>query len=721
MKRILYLLLGLGLSGCASMRTDLSAPATWSELDGESVVVVRGDAVLPIVTESTARSCWAAMFLADVIEEMCGKRPDVMSVEKGQPCTVEKAMFVGEAGSQTEQAEATPDAFRIIAKNGCVRFLGRADFAVFDWCERELGLRYYCEEGRCVEKRDEIVVRPVDYSDRPVFAKRVFGGRATWARVAKSGDTHRGGVQVHAPHRWHLDARLKREHPEIFESGKTPMLCYGNPATLACYKTRIDRHIAGLEDSGGIVNTKAKIVTVCQWDAPIRCDCKWCRTLYDYTGSKADFASPVIWGHFTRKLAEWLQTAHPDYMISFLPYLNTVGVPDCALPTNCEAEVCTMPGMALLKDTETRTREEAVLRGWKEATGRKVINWHYGCWPLERTSAPYVFGRTVQRHYRDLQDVTAGSFVCGGEGDPRIALSMYVWAKCLWNPNVDVEAIYDGFARRMFGPGAKPMRELIALQERCWERQWTSDTCTYHNVFEVSYPPADVARMKELLQQAYSQAYEAKDELSARRVEWYAQGMRKFFMEDWMRNKGWKMRLKVGETREMVLAKEVKGTPWAKTTVSSSRIPHPSSLLLTVRCEEPAAAKMDWSSIDHDFVWGDDCVTVALEGQGMWKVYKTGEIWKCGNREMGKWEKDEMGKWKVTHDETGWTVTVTIPVTEKMAKRGFVRGNVSRWRVGDRRMPEKDRVAGSRYEHSRLGTRFTQPEDDPAAFVTFEL
>ena len=117
------------------------------------------------------------MFLADVIEEMCGKRPDVMSVEKGRPCTVEKAMFVGEAGSQTEQAEATPDAFRIIAKNGCVRFLGRADFAVFDWCERELGLRYYCEEGRCVEKRDEIVVRPVDYSDRPVFAKRVFGSR----------------------------------------------------------------------------------------------------------------------------------------------------------------------------------------------------------------------------------------------------------------------------------------------------------------------------------------------------------------------------------------------------------------------------------------------------------------------------------------------------------------------------------------------------------------
>ena len=80
-----------------------------------------------------------------------------------------------------------------------------------------------------------------------------------------------------------------------------------------------------------------------------------------------------------------------------------------------------------------------------------------------------------------------------------------------------------------------------------------------------------------------------------------------------------------------------------------------------------------------------------------------------------------MEKCEVTHDGTGWTVTVEIAVTEEMAKRGFVRGNVSRWRVGDRRMPVKDRVKGSRYEHSRLGTRLTQPEDDPAAFVTFVL
>ena len=740
MKCFLCLLLAMGLGGCVAMRSDLSSPATWTELDGEPVAVVRGDAVLPVVAADTPECRWAAMFLADVIEETCGRRPDVLVVAKGQACTVEKGLFLGEAGnrSRTGESEDCPDAFRVVAKDGCVRFLGRADFAVFDWCERELGMRYYCEGGKCIEKRDEIVVRPVDYSDRPVFEKRVFGGQAGWARVAKSGDTHRGGVQVHAPHRWHLDARLKREHPEIFETGKTPMLCYGNPATLAHYRRRIDRHIAGLEDSGGIVNTNRKVVTVCQWDAPVKCDCRWCRTLYDYAGGKTGFASPVIWGHFMRKLAGWLKEAHPDYMISFLPYLNTVGVPgnlsaplggyDGTVLGICEAEVCTMPGLALLKDEGTRRREEGILRKWKEITGRKVINWHYGCWPLEQTSAPYVFGRTIRRHYRDLRDVTAGSYVCGGNGDPRIALSMYVWAKCLWNPEVDVGAIYDEFARRMFGPGAKPMRELIALQEECWERQWTSDRCTYHNVFEVSYPPEDVAKMKALLQEGYLKARESGDELSARRIRWYAGGMRKFFDEgEAIAQRRGDTEFKMGETREMVLAREVQGMPWAKTTVTTARVPSLSpvsrlpSLVLTVRCEEPAAKKMDWSSIDDDFVWGDDCVTLVLEGVGTWRVYKTGKVESKSGVEVERWQGMHRFDSSVTHDETGWTVTAVVQVSDEMAKRGFVRGNVSRWRVGDRRMPENERVEGSRYEHSRLGTRFTQPEDDSAAFVTFKL
>ena len=76
---------------------------------------------------------------------------------------------------------------------------------------------------------------------------------------------------------------------------------------------------------------------------------------------------------------------------------------------------------------------------------------------------------------------------------------------------------------------------------------------------------------------------------------------------------------------------------------------------------------------------------------------------------------------RVTHDGTGWTVEARVRLTAEDRQRGYALGNVSRWRVGDRRRPQEERVPGSRYEHSRLGTVFTNDNDDPAAFVSFLL
>ena len=75
----------------------------------------------------------------------------------------------------------------------------------------------------------------------------------------------------------------------------------------------------------------------------------------------------------------------------------------------------------------------------------------------------------------------------------------------------------------------------------------------------------------------------------------------------------------------------------------------------------------------------------------------------------------------ICRDAQSWTVEVRVRLPPAAREAGRVLGNVCRWRVGDRRHPEKERVSGSRYEHTRLDTRFTQPNDDPAAFVDFLL
>ena len=728
------------LTGCVSTPRDLTKPCSWRESGGRPVAVAASEGALPIFVADTPANRVAADFLAVTIEEICGRRPDVCVIPSGREMPAQEGLFVG----GDPEVDCGEEGFRVIAADGRVRFLGRADYAVYDWCERALGVRYYCADGKCVEPREEIAVPAVDYWDRPVYEHREFGRRqAPWVRFAKAGSAHRGGVHVHAPHGWFRDAKLKAEHPGIFESGLTPMLCYGNPETLDYYKLRIDRHIAGLEDSGGIVNTNRKVVTVSPWDAPIACECEHCRGLYDMAYGTNGYASPIVWGSFLTRLARWLKTAHPDYMVSFLPYLNTCEVPSpsCRVPRvrrswrgvevkvgrsgrtlrldgDCEAEVCTMPGLALLKNDACKVREERILREWQAATGRKVLSWHYGCWPLEWTSAPYVFGETIQRHCADMRSVSCGTFVCGGGDDPRMALSMYVWAKCLWNPDLDVGAVYDEFARRMFGAGADDMRALIALQERCWNRQWADDECSFRNVFEVSFPPEDVGRMKSLLKAAYAKVAAAGDKSAVRRVRQYAAGLTQFFLDEAQARKtracGVRL-VRPGETNEMIVAQHATSAPpWAKTCVSFEPAAE-GKVRFTVRCEEPAAAKMTFGKMAPDFVRGNDNVKFVIDdGEGV----KTAKAFADGHCERALFPGFAA---RVTHDATGWTVEATIPVGAKARARGELLGNVCRWRVGDRRLPESERVKGSRYEHSRLATLFTNLDDDPAAFVKFDI
>ena len=705
MKRldILGCLLAACLVGCVATRSDLSAPCQWQEIEGGTVAVATADRMLPIVTDDRQENRWAAWFLADTIEEMCGRRPPILAGATG---SITNGLFIGVGKDGV--GELGPEGFRVIARDDSVRFLGRADYAVFDWCERELGMRYYCEGGKCVEEREEIVVRAVDYSDKPVYEHRMIGGgkMKDWVRVAKSGSVHRGGVAVHAPHRWYKDEKLKALHPEIFETGETPMLCYGDPKTLEVYKLRIDRHIAGVEDSGGIVDTKRKVVTVSPWDAPIRCTCRYCRTLYGHAG-RTPSASPIVWGWFLPKLADWLSSTHPDYMISFLPYLNTCSVPSTrnsqlATLRSCEAEVCTMPGLALLKNASCKQKEEDLLRDWQKVTDRKVLSWDYECWPREFTSAPYVFGKTIQAHYADLRDVLCGVYVCGSAADPRTELSTYIWMKCLWNPDFDVERVYDEFARRMFGPAEKPMRELIALQEECWNRSWPDDRCTYRNIFEISYPPEDVARMKALMVEAYGIALKAGEPF-ARRAKRYLSALELFIVEaEANAARTGRKEIRPNTTYELGQARSVWTTNvWAKTEVTT-RV-EGDELCIRARCFEPAVARLDFKHEVPDFVWGNDRVDFFVDDGNGVRALKRGLL-------------DA-----ICRDDRSWTVEARIKLSAQALRTGSVRGNVCRWRVGDKRHPEKERVPDSCYEHTRLDTRFTQPNDDPAAFAVFRL
>jgi len=513
---------------------DLSPVAIARVCDGPDVVLVAdGCARLPIITPDGRRERTAALYLAATIRDITGVRPQVYVEMPTRPVTNAPALRLVRADDS--------DRFRVITKDGTVRFLGRSDFAVYDWCERVLGVRQYAENAKTFPRMRDLAVEPVDYADWPVFSYRDAGGTGgrLWRRFAKAGGAHPGGVSVHVPHAWFADPDVRTNHPNVFarqpdgSRGEMPLLCYGNPETLAYYEHRIDEHLAGRRDSGGLVDTRRRVISVSHWDVPLACTCAHCRRLFDPALGVTGSGSPVIWGRFLKNLATWACAAHPDYRVAFLPYLNVCDVPpglDLTEQGNCEAVVCALPGLAMFKEPSVRTREEARLREWARVTGRKTISWHYECWPREYTSAPFLFGKTIAAHYRRTAPFVAGSVICGGGESAVRQLAAYVWMKCLWNPHVDVEALYDVFAERMFGPAAEPMRRLIALQEDGWARAWPWPHCTEDNVFGVSYRPSDTAEMRRLLSEAAERA--RGDARAVANLAWYAADFAKFFADE---------------------------------------------------------------------------------------------------------------------------------------------------------------------------------------------
>ena len=744
----------IALLGASFFAADLTPLSAFRETGEPDIPFVKdGEALLPIVTDASPRNVAAARELASVVNSATGVRPAIIREAEGQRALVERALYIGNVAAARESGLAAPvgnpEAFRVVAKGGSIFFLGRSDYAVYDWCERQLDARCFwfdkAGDELSVPKRASISAKSVDYSDSPVYSKRICGSCSSqrWAKYAKSGSSHRGGVRVHAPHGWHKDVALVREHPEIFaltrdgRRAATPLLCYGNPATLEYYERRIDEAIAGLRDSGGIVDTGRKVITVSPWDVPYDCRCEYCAPFYDASLGERGYASPVVWGRFLKGLARWAKANHPDYLISFLPYWTMCEVPpglDLREEGNCEPEVCVMPGIACMKSDSVKADEERIIRDWTRVTGRKALLWHYTCWPAEDTPAAYLFGETAQRHFADVRDCVDGVFICGGGEVPRLSLMYYVMMRAMWNPEVDVQAIFDSFAERMFGPAAKPMRRLIALQERGWARRWPNDRLLDGNIYGYSYPPWVVREMKQCLAAAERRA--ASDPLALRRVRRYASVFPAFFEEAALVGEGFPRHpLAFAHTKSPLV---VDGVPdesvWlkakprnfvlvgvsgldtpAKNTTAVRAAYSKEGVCLAFECDEPHVENM---VLDGAQIYGpeQDSLGVVFETCGVCWHMQLDASGRVGVFANGVPVAADGVEAAAHIGADGWSAEISIPFSAigENAAHDFIaggwRGNLVRWRPG---------AKGEHGEWSRLSTRRSHGNKDRNAFVPF--
>jgi hypothetical protein len=443
-----------------------------------------------------------------------------------------------------------PEGFELKTTSDAVYIVGSV-WGVYDFLERVVGVRWYWptdRDGRSIIKTDKLEIEPLWYTDAPVFRKRQYhppfapsgpiGGANQELRsllmTLRAGNSWPVDLRVHQPMEWSRNADYRANRPEIFQLNPDgtrdfSMYCYSNPKTLQTFMENIDDHYAGKKKASFIAGDA---ITLSPPDIGVNCQCEECKKLFNKTGGDLSSAS-LIMTTFATKLANEVKVKYPGKTIIFLAYMNyTMAPAGVKLPDNVQMQICGMPGIAQYKEPTILAADQANIDSWIAATGQKMQDWHYSCWPADRTMAPYIYAHVLKDFYQANRNKTVGTFINGGEPDewPRFHISLYTWFKVLWNPDFDVDASIDEYCKRMYGPAAGTVRKIIQLQMDGWEKsRWPGGRLAPKSVYSISYPKSVVEQFKQLLALAKKEA--APDVLATKRLAYFSYCFEDFFKE----------------------------------------------------------------------------------------------------------------------------------------------------------------------------------------------
>jgi len=635
-----------------------------------------------------------------------------------------------------------------------------------EFMERFVGVRWYWPTergGRSVIKMDSLIVPPVHLSDAPVFRMRTI-----WPPMANSwtgtglnlrphhtllraGNSWPSRLIVHAPRWWNVKEYIE-QRPECFQlrpdgTRNFQMICYGHPRTLQTYLENLsavfDRHDANVARTGNYIAVSGDAITVSPNDMGVACHCPYCRKLWNEGGGPYGTASRVV-GDFVARLASEVRRRWPDKTVIYLPYVNYTMAPQgIEFPDNVEVQLCGMPGVAMYKEPAVAREFQENIDRWAKLTRRKVQTWDYSCWPEDRIKAPYQYPHVLKEYYRRNRGTLIGSFI-NGEGDhwPRQQVSLYCWLKLLWNPDFDVDAMMDEYCRRMYGPAAGTMRELLGIQTDGWEKsRWPGGAFSAKAVYQTGFPPQTVRRVRELLDRAYAQV--AGDAELKRRLDYCAGPFASFFAEAQAVTEGTGLRGLVAQkvAENPVIDGRLDDAVWkqaqAVTLVKAGKAGqvepnYPTTVKAVWTLEgvtfgfhnvEPAPDTLvrGIKGADDSLAWWDDCVELFLDATGksageycQFIVNANGAVYDARGQDPS-WNA-RGAKAAASIGKDFWSVEIYVPYS---AMGGSIKpGTGVEWlgQITRHRLSNHGKVPGSIQENQRLNVRFGGPNNNPGDF-----
>ena len=483
--------------------------------NGQSRYVIYADAAAP----KSVRA--AAADLQAYIEKVTGARLPLVSQPREPMIALGNTPQAAQAGLN---ADGLPlEGFRI-AVRGQNLFIAGPDSAdnartpqggtsqgtangVYAFIERFLGVRWLMpgERGDYVPARKTIVLPGTDISDAPFFLNR----RVPYIQQEKRPEVQRWAARqclgfslflTHG-HNWQW-ATIQdfRAHPDWFsEKDGARMPPAGEYSKFCAASDSLAREFADRAIKYFDKNPSATCYSLSPSDGGGWCQCADCNSLYEKDpDGKLSVTTAII--AFYNKIAQWVARKYPQKILAGYVYADYVYPPRKPFQLAPNMFLVWAPdfdyGFTLFRP-DVRKSWDGLVPQWGKVTsnisyydlpnsvandlgainppGLKILKWLYPRLKQARMKGVYVYGNTAWGYAGPLN---------------------YLLAKLAWNPDADVDALFDEYISLCYAGGGQEIKQLYMLLDNATEayfnanhkENWTLSEDRLRKVYGANFP-----------------------------------------------------------------------------------------------------------------------------------------------------------------------------------------------------------------------------------------
>lgn len=326
--------------------------------------------------------------------------------------------------------------------------------AVYTFLETYLGCRKYKPAVTVIPKKSTIILPGIDDTEVPPVTFRMQSfyepSYAAWHKLHTNDDW---GLFVHTFRTLVPPEKYFDRHPEYFselKGNRTPegQLCLTNPDV---FRIVVDELRARMKE-----NPEARFWSVSQNDTYCPCECEACGAIDSVEGSPA---GSIL--SFVNRVAD----EFPDKVISTLAYQYSRRAPKHTKPRpNVNIMLCSIEcnRSRPLADAPNSASFVEDVEDWCKLTNN-IFLWDYVI-QFRNLVSPFPNLRVLQPNIQFFVENGITSIYEQGLPDMHgefAELRIYLIAKLLWNPYVNIDAVMDDFLQGYYGGAAQYIRRYI--------------------------------------------------------------------------------------------------------------------------------------------------------------------------------------------------------------------------------------------------------------------